>query len=203
MDPTCRGQVAKLFLPLQCFLYSLTLDEQSFQYRGPSNKVCPNVFIWNARAEEEELISWVEESTSSDGFLSRSQTGPERSGPSQTVSRYAGRVEPLCGWHGSLPQPHAVCMTKSGVNKHTERRRNARPCPCATLSLRLCCASTNNREENPAGCYDTFPAKSGPARMTTSLQQCSLSTTLGKQTPRMRKQHALLIIYPSHQPFHC
>lgn len=40
-------------------------------------------------------------------------------GPSQTVSRYTSRVELLCGWHGSLLQPHAVYMTR-GVNKRRE-----------------------------------------------------------------------------------
>lgn len=125
------------------------------------------------------------------------QTVPKRRGPPQTLSRYAGRVELLCGWHGSLLQPHAVCMTTRGLNKQRETHECTPMCitlPSLSLYLLwLCCAFINNHEENPAGCYDTFPRN---ARMTTLLQQCVLSTRLGKQTPRMRKPHALLIRYP-------
>lgn len=60
-------------------------------------------------------------------------------GPSQTVGRYAIGVELLCGWHGSLLQPHAVYMMARGVNKQIEMQEytlmSMHHPPCLSLDL--------------------------------------------------------------------
>lgn len=50
---------------------------------------------------------------------------PECAGSSKTVRRYSGRVELLCGWHGSLLESHAVPM-KRGINMQREMQEFTR-----------------------------------------------------------------------------
>ena len=126
------------------------------------------------------------------------QGGPQWWGPSQTVSRYAGRAELFWGWQR--------CLTVAPRCLHEDERpeqatRATQECATMRITLPasflvspifwLCCTFINSHEEKkPAGHDNTFPLK---AVRTPLLQQCSLSAKLGKQAACVRKLHASLI----------